>query len=107
MGDDTPERFWVAWYKLARWLRRRRLQLQLHPLCRMCEAKGLIVAASVADHATPHKGDYQLFWFGELQSLCASCHSGSKQTLESRGYDTAIGLDGWPVDPNHPNNTAD
>ncbi|WP_247511397.1 HNH endonuclease [Bradyrhizobium sp. 157] len=68
----------------------------------MCEAKGLIAPAEVADHIMPHKGDYQLFWYGELQSLCVPCHNKSKQQLEHRGYTTDIGADGWPTDARHP-----
>jgi hypothetical protein len=39
---------------------------------------------------------------GALQSLCAHCHSSRKQSIERRGYDTAVGIDGWPIDPRHP-----
>jgi 5-methylcytosine-specific restriction protein A len=88
-------------YGSARWKKRRRAQLREHPLCVMCEAIGRITSATVADHATPHRGDPQLFWFGPLVSLCATHHSGTKQQQETRGYATDIGADGWPIDPNH------
>jgi 5-methylcytosine-specific restriction endonuclease McrA len=78
------------------------MQRSTFPLCKMCEAKGLVVAAEVADHVEPHKGDLQKFWLGELQSLCSNCHNANKQQIEKRGYDTAIGEDGWPTDPKHP-----
>lgn len=70
----------------------------------MCEAKGLVVVAQVADHVIPHRGDYKLFWFGKLQSLCMDCHNRDKQQLETKGYLTEIGVDGWPVDARHPVN---
>ena len=70
----------------------------------MCEAKGLIAPVEAVDHVIPHKGDYQLFWFGELQSLCTQCHNKSKQELETKGFITDIGHDGWPVDQRHPAN---
>jgi 5-methylcytosine-specific restriction enzyme A len=92
------------WYGTSRWKRRRRQQLREHPLCAMCEAIGRITPASVADHATPHRGDPQLFWFGPLVSLCATHHSGTKQQQETRGYATDVGADGWPTDANHPSN---
>jgi hypothetical protein len=65
-----------------------------------------VTAATVADHITPHKGDYNLFWHGELQSLCPHHHNSIKQQLETGepGYSRAVGLDGWPTDPNHPAN---
>jgi 5-methylcytosine-specific restriction endonuclease McrA len=48
----------------------------------MHKAKGQAVRASVADHKVPHRGDAELFWKGELQSLCAHCHSSAKQREE-------------------------
>ena len=95
---------WHRWYKTARWQRRRARQLQAHPLCRWCLESGRIDAATVADHITAHKGDPEAFWHGELSSLCKHCHDARKQSIERRGYDTATGLDGWPIDPNHPAN---
>jgi hypothetical protein len=62
----------------------------------MCLAQEIYTAATVADHVQPHRGDRNKFWFGELQSLCAGCHSGDKKRLEDglplRGSDA----DGWP-----------
>jgi 5-methylcytosine-specific restriction protein A len=104
MTSATPERPWLGWYVLKRWLIRREQQLFKHPTCEMCEAKGLVVAAQVADHIQAHRGDYKLFWFGKLQSLCMDCHNRDKQQLETKGYTTDIGADGWPVDPRHPSN---
>jgi len=72
----------------------------------MCLRKGLVVPATVADHVIPHHGDQWGFWFGELQSLCASHHSGSKAEQEHLGYSREIGVDGWPVDKEHPANKA-
>ena len=84
------------------WRRRARLQLIHYPLCAMCLQRGVTTPATVADHVTPHHGDPNSFILGELQSLCTPCHSGRKQSIEKRGYDTAAGVDGWPLDPNHP-----
>jgi hypothetical protein len=90
------------WYTRASWLRRRALQLRVQPLCEQCMKEGRVTAASTVDHIEPHKGDYNSFWHGALQSLCAPCHSSTKATVEKRGYDTAIGVDGMPLDPRHP-----
>ena len=73
------------WYKTAAWLKRRAGQLATEPLCRMCRASGLVTRATVADHVVPHREDPERFWNGALQSLCASCHSSTKQREESRG----------------------
>jgi hypothetical protein len=72
----------------------------------MCLAKGKVEPATIADHIVPHKGQEQLFWFGELQSLCASHHSTKTMTTErgvaAKDYSTDIGIDGFPIDPKHP-----
>lgn len=80
---DRPSR---KWYSKAAWRGkngRRTLQLEKEPICRLCpdHSKQL---ATVADHVTPHRDDYALFWFGELQSLCKSCHDIKKQREERR-----------------------
>ena len=93
-------------YDHRRWRRLARQQLEDHPLCCMCLVEGKIEAAIAADHVEPHKGDAILFWYGRLQSLCGSHHSGTKRQLELRGYVTDIGPDGWPKDKNHPVNVA-
>jgi|TARA_B100001057_G_scaffold467724_1_gene526144 hypothetical protein len=54
-------------------------------------------------HLKAHRGDLELFFdLNNLQAVCKSCHDGAIQSVEARGYDTAIGADGWPVDPKHP-----
>jgi len=68
----------------------------------MCLAEGRIVAARIADHVEPRRGDPIKFWTGRLQSLCAHCHESRKKRSEHRGYDNTIGADGWPIDPRHP-----
>lgn len=74
------------WYNKAAWRGpngRRAQQLAAEPLCALCpdHSKRL---ATIADHVIPHNGDHGLFWFGELQSLCKSCHDITKQRSERR-----------------------
>jgi 5-methylcytosine-specific restriction enzyme A len=90
------------WYDSARWRRKSKAWLKLEPLCAMCKAKGMVTAATVADHVVAHRGNERLFWDGELQALCRRCHSGTKQQLETKGFSKEIGVDGFPVDRNHP-----
>lgn len=92
------------WYHTTRWRARRARQLAEHPLCKLCEEQGRVTAATIADHVEPHLGDPDKFWHGELQSLCATCHSARKQMQEKHGYSQACGVDGMPLDPNHPFN---
>ena len=65
------------------WRKRRAAHLAGEPLCRMCLTNGRVVAATVADHIVPHRGDRALF-MGALQSLCVHCHSSVKQKEERR-----------------------
>lgn len=96
---------WERLYHTKRWERRSKLQKKLFPLCKMCLEKNIVTPADVSDHIIPHKGDLNLFYFGELQSLCQTHHSSTK-ALEERGivkdYIDGIGSDGWPIDPLHP-----
>ena len=91
-------------YNTGRWLRRRKQQLNQHPLCAFCLDRGMPVAANVVDHVQPHNGDQSKFYFGAVQSLCKSCHDKQKKIEEHHGYTVAYGPDGWPTDPRHPAN---
>jgi 5-methylcytosine-specific restriction protein A len=101
MANSSP---FHSWYGRASWLKRRRHQLQLQPLCQMClrENPPRITAARVVDHVEPHNGDYNKFRLGAVQSLCDRCHNSTKRIVETRGYDTAVGIDGMPTDCRHP-----
>jgi 5-methylcytosine-specific restriction enzyme A len=90
---------WRAWYQLECWRRRRRRQLQANPLCVMHLARGQAVAATVADHVTPHHGDWRRFMTDPLQSLCADCHDKAKKHEEAHDFLCDVGVDGWPLDP--------
>lgn len=98
---SADARAYHAWYSTTRWKARRRAQLQAEPLCRMCRAAGRITPATVADHVKPHRGDPDLFWNGELQSLCDAkpwrCHSSIKQRQETGTLPPGVDQDGWPL----------
>lgn len=100
------EQPWRKWYSTARWRAKRLAQLANEPLCRFCSSTDHPTPATIADHITPHRGDADLFWNGSLQSLCKPCHDTTKAKDEARGYSTAHGADGWPIDPKHPANTG-
>jgi hypothetical protein len=74
----------------------------MHPLCARCASKGLVAVAKIADHDPPHRGNWNQFWIGPLQSLCRNCHESGKKFEEQRGFRNDIGADGWPLDPKHP-----
>ena len=90
------------WYQLGRWRKRADFQKREHPLCGLCLAKGLVVRAVIADHVVPHRGNWNEFWLGALQSLCRNCHESGKKFQELRGFRSDIGEDGFPIDPKHP-----
>jgi 5-methylcytosine-specific restriction enzyme A len=104
MGVRGRPTKWDRWYSSDRWARIRRHQLLEHPLCKYCAERGIVTPATICDHVEPHRGDINRFWCGPFQSLCEACHRSAKRWVELRGYRPDIGLDGWPLDPNHPAN---
>jgi hypothetical protein len=67
-------------------------------MCAMCKARGVDRVATVANHVKRHQGDYHLFWFGELSSLCAACHNSDQQRIEGGNKPRArADADGWPI----------
>lgn len=64
----------------------RKAQLTMHPLCKLCEEKGIVTAAQEVDHIIPrHKGG-ALLDYDNLQSLCVDCHK-AKTAAENRTAD--------------------
>ena len=62
----------TKWHSTYRWQQHRLRQLQQQPLCAMCLTQGKVTAATVADHITPHKGDYELFGMGRCSPYAHS-----------------------------------
>jgi 5-methylcytosine-specific restriction enzyme A len=59
-----------------------------------------VVAATVADHIVPHRGDERLHWDeSNIQGLCAHCHSSTTQQSEKIGFSKEVGIDGTYLDP--------
>jgi 5-methylcytosine-specific restriction protein A len=90
-----------ALHSTARWQKMRAQQLALHPLCASCALQGRVVAATVADHVTPHHNVPRLFWEGDLQSLCRDCHEGFKKRLEVSGVENGCDHNGVPIGAAH------
>ncbi|HCF6069932.1 TPA: HNH endonuclease signature motif containing protein [Pseudomonas aeruginosa] len=87
----------------AAWKRLRAEVLADEPLCRMCAARGLVVAATDVDHIEDSRTDYSDDNSrANLQPLCHECHS--LKTARSMGKSVTLGCDvsGLPVDPAHP-----
>jgi 5-methylcytosine-specific restriction protein A len=82
----------------ARWRKLREWQLSREPLCRRCLEVGQTRAANTVHHRKAHKGDPALLYDPEnLESLCKPCHDSSGHR-DDHGR-PAVGLDGYPVDP--------
>jgi 5-methylcytosine-specific restriction protein A len=65
------------------WQKARADHLQAFPLCEICQAEGVITAASVVNHRKPHNGDPVLFWDRtNWQSVCTHHHASDIQRAE-------------------------
>lgn len=64
----------------------------------------MVTAATICDHAIPHRGDERLFFGGPFLSLCKPCHDSGAQGRDQRGYGGECDPSGWPTDPCHPAN---
>jgi hypothetical protein len=92
-------------YDGVRWRRVAKMFLDQNPLCAPCLKSHRETPATIVHHKIEHKGDETLFWdWDNLESVCASCHSGHIRVSEHVGYSQSCDADGWPIDPRHPNN---
>jgi len=70
----------------SQWRKARIGYLAKHPLCVTCQDSGIVRAATVVDHVTPHKGNFNLFWDSDnWQALCKQCHD-TKTASENGGF---------------------
>jgi hypothetical protein len=74
---------WRTWYSLQRWRKRAKHQLRIEPLCRQCLAAGRTTPATIADHVVPHRGDWNAFRLGALQSCVAIAMLANGPTIGS------------------------
>jgi len=104
----NPKKPWIAsskpfegthyttFYSNAAWRRLRRVVLEQTPLCRHCQAVGIITSASEVDHiqaVNPHNpyntenGKYgEPLAMSNLQALCKPCHT--RKTAATKGIET-------------------
>lgn len=97
MGRGLSEGQHAHLYRKNRWKVKSERFRKANPLCAYCLKRGKVVASQVADHATPHKGEEDSFWYGKLVALCKPCHDSAKK-LEEFGK---VGFDaqGDPITP--------
>lgn len=92
-------------YKRKIWQSLRKRKLLEQPLCERCKMNNRLIEATTVHHIIAHKGNYELFKnYDNLQSVCKRCHDVVEQSIERRGYDVGVDVDGWPKDERHPFN---
>ena len=88
---------WLAARKLratSRYKKERLSFLRANPLCRICEAQGVVTPARDLDHITPAHIDITLFWDREnWQPLCADCHKVKSDAEKGRTVEVQAWLD--------------
>lgn len=103
-GDarDRQAKRWLP-TNSAQWRKIRRSHLDREPLCRHCQAIGLVVEATHVDHIDGRADLPEHYANDRLQSLCASCHS-TKTAAQDGAFGNKpgrikrpFGIDGWPV----------
>ena len=96
-------------YNTAAWARLRAVHLSIEPLCRGCDAMGILKPANTVDHILAIKDGGPPFpGHDGLASYCGPCHGAKtargseagaiRSTKPRRGCDA----DGNPLDPAHP-----
>lgn len=72
----------------SRWARYARIYKRAHPLCRACEARGIVTPTYVVDHIEPFRGPGDpLFWDPtNHQPLCERCHSIKRATEDKETW---------------------
>jgi 5-methylcytosine-specific restriction enzyme A len=93
-------------YNTANWQRLRTLKLQENALCELCFKQQRLVIAEAVDHIVSiNAGGDPFPALDQLMSLCTPCHNRKTRIVEQQGQpliDKGFGIDGMPLDPNHP-----
>lgn len=101
-GRSEQAQAYRHFYKTKAWQQARAAQLSSQPLCELCLEAKRTVPATVVNHKTPHKGDWQLFIDPtNHQSVCKPCHDGAIQSFERTGDMRGCDESGVPLDPCH------
>lgn len=96
-GKTTTERgYGHAWRKV----REIRLKMDKY-LCVPCKQQGRYTKATEVDHII-EKANGGTDEYDNLQSICATCHKAKTSGKQIK----ACGVDGMPLDPNHPWNVC-
>lgn len=84
-GRMEDKRFYCS----KQWLKTRAIILANDPICRACEAEGIVTPAEHIDHIIPRKIRPDLaFDADNLQPLCRSCHGRKTLAEQSTQHDS-------------------
>jgi 5-methylcytosine-specific restriction protein A len=92
-GESARQRGYGAQHQKLR-----KQLLAREPLCRPCQAKGQVTAATIADHIVPIAKGGAIYDISNMQPVCSDCHDA--KTRKDNGWKAKprIGLDGWPCE---------
>lgn len=65
-------------YHSTKWRTIRANQLKKQPLCKLCNDKGIITSATIADHIKAVRLGGEFWSSDNLQSLCVRCHNAKR-----------------------------
>jgi len=74
-----------AFYNSPTWRALSRAKRQVDPLCVACYKAGKVQAGAVVDHIKPISQGGALLDWGNLQTLCVSCHNSKSSKERKRG----------------------
>ena len=94
-------------YNTAQWRRLRLAKLAETPNCVPCATRGVVRLANTVDHRVSIASGGDPFpALDGLTSMCGPCHSVKTQAMDRRGGRgvafKGCGIDGLPLDPDHP-----
>lgn len=94
-------------YSTTTWRKLRLAKLAASPMCEACARRGVVTPARHVDHVRAVSAGGDPFPpLDGLAALCPSCHSRKTAAMDRPGGKGAgwggVGLDGLPVDPDHP-----
>lgn len=94
-------------YSTAAWQRLRAAKLAESPLCEPCDRLGRLTPAQHVDHIRSIASGGDAFpTLDGLMAMCPACHSVKTAAVDRKGGSgirfKGVGLDGLPIDPDHP-----
>lgn len=96
-------------YSTKQWQQVRKIYLNLHPICEVCQKLDRITPASQVDHVKAIEDGGAAFDLANCMALCQRHHS-RKTVMKDRGFGNKVStkpliagcdINGLPIDPHH------